>query len=96
MYYIYKYFPYICLINNTITKMENKILEYIGHYNTAPFLFVGSGFSRRYLGLEDWEGLLKRFASLNDVDSLLSGENSLKQLLLTNNQSVTRLIKFFD
>ena len=48
--------------------MENKILEYIGHYNTAPFLFVGSGFSRRYLGLEDWEGLLKKFASLNNVD----------------------------
>ena len=37
--------------------MENRILEFIGHYNTAPFLFVGSGFSRRYLGLEDWEGL---------------------------------------
>ena len=33
------------------------------------------------------------FYSLN---SLLSGENSLKQLLLTNNQLVTRLIKFFD
>ena len=30
------------------------------------------------------------------VNSLLSGENSLKQLLLTNNQLVTRLIKFFD
>lgn len=30
------------------------------------------------------------------MKSLLSGENSLKQLLLTNNQLVTRLIKFFD
>ena len=48
--------------------MENRILEFIGHYNTAPFLFVGSGFSRRYLGLEDWEGLLKRFSTLNNVD----------------------------
>ena len=32
----------------------------------------------------------------NYFSSLLSGENSLKQLLLTNNQLVTRLIKFFD
>lgn len=30
---------------------------------TAPFLFIGSGFSRRYLDLEDWEGLLTRFGN---------------------------------
>lgn len=36
------------------------------------------------------------FQGMNGWEALLSGENSLKQLLLTNNQLVTRLIKFFD
>ena len=33
MNYNYKYFHYICLINNVIVNMENKILEYIIPYS---------------------------------------------------------------
>jgi hypothetical protein len=35
-------------------------------FNSAPFLFVGAGVSRRYLNLDGWEDLLKRMAAFTD------------------------------
>lgn len=48
-------------------------------FKSAPFLFVGSGFSRRYIELEDWKGLLEKFCrseKMRSFDYYNSSANS--------------------
>jgi len=45
-------------------NLTEELRQHLEPFHTAPFLFVGSGLSRRYLGLEDWEGILQRFAGM--------------------------------
>lgn len=42
------------------------INDVVKGFNTTPFLFIGSGLTRRYLNLPNWKELLKHFAELVD------------------------------
>lgn len=60
------------------TNITLRLEEILEASSTAPFLFIGSGFSRRYLGLEDWKGLMRRFSNNlpNPYDKYLSESNA--------------------
>lgn len=49
---------------NLEDNVEEKLIEILHQFETLPFLFIGSGISRRYIDLENWEQLLTKYAKL--------------------------------
>jgi hypothetical protein len=51
-----------------MNELKEDLIKHFEQFSTAPFLFIGSGFSRRYLNLETWGELLAKV--INEIGGL--------------------------
>lgn len=57
-------------------NISEVLAKQLHAHSSGPFLFAGSGLSRRYLGLDDWAGLLRRFCQhIKPYEYYLSSAN---------------------
>lgn len=53
-----------------IDEVKNILTEQLSVTDSLPFLFIGSGFSKRYIKTESWENLLSKFAEFGECKNI--------------------------
>ncbi|MUG45541.1 SIR2 family protein [Paenibacillus woosongensis] len=81
-----------------------QIEELLYCSQSLPFLFVGSGVSKRYINTDSWPGIIERFANIVDKSEFAyeKYENKARQFLLdrgiqlTKNNMMTKMADFVE
>lgn len=80
----------------------DKLLEILSSSSSLPFLFIGSGFSKRYINLPNWKELLKYLAGLVDESEYSyakyeqKARESLKEGANNYNLLMTKIADFIE
>lgn len=78
--------------------MYKNLNELIDSFKTTPFLFVGSGITRRYYNLPSWKGLLEIFIKkISDDDfAFASYESRAKELIQNENELYPKIADLIE
>lgn len=78
--------------------MYKNLKEIIDSFTTTPFLFVGSGITRRYYNLPSWKGLLEIFINKisSDEFAFASYENRARELIENENALYPKIAELIE